>query len=71
MYCIPYRYVCDGKWDCWSGEDEISCTNYNSINMFKCKLSSSCIHVKNVCDGRKDCPLKDDEMICIEPDCID
>ena len=64
-YCIPYRYMCDGKWDCQNGEDEISCINYSCVKMFKCKLSSSCIHVKNVCDGTSDCPLNDDEIICI------
>ena len=70
-YCIPYRYMCDGKWDCWHGEDEINCRNYSCIKMFKCKLSSSCIHTNNVCDGTIDCPSEDDEMICIEPNCID
>ena len=70
-YCIPYRYNCDGKWDCWNGEDEINCRNYSCINMFKCKLSSICIHTNNVCDGTIDCPLEDDEIICIETNCID
>ena len=70
-YCIPYRYMCNGKWDCWNGEDEISCMNYSCVNMFKCKLSTICIHIKNICDGTIDCLLNDDEMICIDLYCID
>ena len=22
-YCIPWTYVCDGKWDCSEGDDEL------------------------------------------------
>ena len=69
-YCIPYRYVCNRKWDCWNGEDEINCGKDFCNEMFKCKLSSTCIHTKNVCDGILDCPLHDDEAICHEIYCV-
>ncbi|XP_053405045.1 uncharacterized protein LOC123522896 [Mercenaria mercenaria] len=25
-YCIPLKFVCDGKWHCPTGEDELNCT---------------------------------------------
>ena len=70
-YCIPYRYLCDGKWDCWNGEDESNCKDNICVNIFKCKFSSTCTLTNFVCDGIADCPLSDDEMICIETNCID
>ena len=70
-YCIPYRYMCDGKWDCWNVEDEFNCKDYLCVNMFKCKFSSICILKNNVCDGITDSPLGNDEIICIENSCID
>ena len=70
-YCIPYRYLCDGQWDCWNGVDELNCKDYICVNMFKCKFSSTCILTNNVCDGITDCPLSDDEIICIGTSCID
>ena len=69
-YCIPYRYLCDGKWDCWTGEDESFCRKYSCIVMFRCKFASVCIHTKNVCDGIVDCPMNDDEMICDKISCF-
>ena len=62
-YCVPYRYVCDGKWDCWNGYDELKC-EVLCKQLFKCKMSSTCIHFDNVCDDTADCPLKEDEFLC-------
>ncbi len=68
FYCIPYSHLCDGKWDCPHGEDELThfkcgeariCTE-----MFKCKNSAVCLHIGYICDGFIDCHLKDDEQMC-------
>ena len=68
-YCIPWEYVCDGKWDCPFGDDEIykpTCINKNTcIHMYKChKIEHVCIYLGNVCDNGKNCPLEDDEFLC-------
>ena len=67
-YCIPFGYVCDGKWDCPYGHDESnssSCSIKRSCkNMFKCKNSQICIHVYDVCNNFEDCPNRDDEALC-------
>ena len=59
-YCVPWIYVCDGKWDCPEGHDEHSnpvCGNkINCVNMYKCK------HRHVIC--KKNCPSGDDEMLC-------
>ena len=68
FYCIPWSYVCDGKWDCPGGYDEVKefkCgTNRNCSEMFKCKNSQKCIHVGDVRNGLKDCTAGDDEYLC-------
>ena len=68
FYCIPWSYVCDGKWDCPGGYDEVKemeCgINRNCSNMFKCTNSQKCIHVGDVCNGVKDCNAEDDEYMC-------
>ena len=67
-YCIPWSYVCNGKWDCPEGDDETNylCTKSTFCkHMFKCRYTSmKCIHMGNICDGYDDCPLKDDELHC-------
>ena len=68
FYCKPWSYVCDGKWDCPGGYDEVKelkCgVNRNCNNMFKCTNSQQCIHVGDVCNGLKDCNAGDDEYMC-------
>ena len=68
-YCIPWNYVCDGKWDCPGGYDEIINSTCNTericLNMFKCRNSSKCIHLGDVCDNVKHCPHEDDEKFCL------
>ena len=68
FYCIPWNYVCDGKWDCPQGYDELvlhNCGVHRKCkNMFKCVDSQICIHVGDICDGYKDCPYGDDELLC-------
>ena len=68
FYCIPWHYICDGKWDCPSGYDKIHnnhCENRTCFNMFKCKMSSVCLHLGNVCNGKFECPHHDDESLCL------
>ena len=64
-YCIPWSYICDGKWDCTGGEDEL-CLGKNGtcIHMFKCKGRFMCIHLESLCDNYVDCPLGHDEILC-------
>ena len=71
FYCIPWGYICDGKWDCPYGHDESiyhQCGNRTCINMFKCKMSSKCVHLGDVCNQHFDCPNKDDEYLCLLKD---
>ena len=67
-YCIPWVYVCDGKWDCPLGTDETLNSNCKikdkCHNMFKCRRTYTCVHLGNVCDKHRDCPFGDDEDFC-------
>ena len=70
-YCIPWAYVCDGKFDCPSGLEEQNCkVERYCKNMFKCKNSQICIHLNDICDGKVDCPYDEDELVCIFHDAI-
>ena len=66
VYCIPFSYVCNGRWDCPQGDDESICNKSEACkNMFHCRDTKQiCLHLGNTCDGHNDCPLGDDEMIC-------
>ena len=68
-YCVPWSYVCDGKWDCPFGEDEIKnevCIGQNVCElMFRCRNEyHRCINIGNVCDNHTDCLYHDDEKFC-------
>ena len=68
-YCIPWAYVCDGKWDCSNGEDEMYAQICDETpicsHMFKCRGEKHrCLHLGNSCDGIRDCPQGDDEYLC-------
>ena len=68
-YCIPWSYVCDGKWDCPEGNDEMNnpvCINNKAcIYLYKCRNTQQrCLHLENLCDGNEDCPFGDDETLC-------
>ena len=36
-YCIPFDLICNGKWDCPLGNDEMNCHMFSCPNLFKCK----------------------------------
>lgn len=63
-YCIPRRYICDGKWDCNRGDDEFGCVRYVCPGQYKCANQSSCILLHQLCDGHRQCPMGDDEWFC-------
>ena len=64
-YCIGHSLVCDGIWDCSSGEDEIpNCSTRNCTGLFRCKGSNICVHFSDLCDAVTDCPYEDDEQSC-------
>ena len=55
-YCVPWTYVCDGKWDCPDGEDEFNnevCIGESVCEkMFQCRNEhKKCISISNVCDN--------------------
>ena len=68
FYCIPWGYICDGKWDCPLGVDERNdhkCgISRTCMNMFKCRNSQICIHTGDICNAINDCPDRDDEILC-------
>ena len=68
-YCVPWAYVCDGKWDCPKGEDELDvlvCNKHIICKiMYHCQNTRQmCLHLGNICDGYFDCPFGDDELLC-------
>ncbi len=66
IYCVPWKYICDGKWDCPFGTDEKSICKTSRLckTLFKCKKSIICVHMQDVCNTVKDCPFEDDELLC-------
>ncbi len=65
-YCVPYTYVCDGKWDCPTGNDESpTCAHPRQCKyLYRCHKSEVCIHILDICNNILDCPQEEDEMMC-------
>ncbi len=63
-FCIPWRYIRDGKWDCMNGNDEVDTIKITCKKKFRCHESHVCLPVANICDNYSDCPASDDEILC-------
>lgn len=63
-YCIPPRYICDGKRDCVGGEDEARCEKFTCPGQYKCMNHTSCILLQQLCDSVRHCHFGDDEWFC-------
>ena len=63
-YCVQYLHVCNNKWDCPDGSDEINCDIHSCSNMYRCGKYGHCIHLMDICDGVKHCTVGDDELLC-------
>lgn len=60
---ISIVYVCDGKADCLSGEDEENCFEEDNFR-FTCLNSKEKIQFTQICDFIQDCPDASDENFC-------
>ncbi len=69
FYCISWKNICDGQWDCPEGADEFHVHHCGRArkckNLFKCRNSNTCVAVADVCDSKLDCPEMDDEDSCL------
>ena len=63
FYCIPWKYVCDGNWQCPGGMEEMNCPMISCPGQYQCRNSSICLHMSSLCDDVDDCPFQDDEFI--------
>ena len=63
-YCLPWRLVCDGHWDCPLGNDETNCDFMNRPGFYHCANSSINILPQSICDGVWDCNDGTDEYLC-------
>ncbi|XP_020284881.1 basement membrane-specific heparan sulfate proteoglycan core protein isoform X6 [Pseudomyrmex gracilis] len=65
--CIPKSYVCDSKYDCSDGSDEMRCSPHGcEPNEFRCN-NKQCVSKFWRCDGEKDCADGSDEENCTPP----
>lgn len=67
-FCLPWSYVCDGKWDCAFGDEEMPtevCQHGGKCEfMYKCMNLTKCVHLGTICDDTLNCPFGDDELLC-------
>ncbi|XP_072514298.1 uncharacterized protein [Salminus brasiliensis] len=63
--CVSQTQLCDGKFDCTDGFDELFCIRAClHPGHFLCKNKRKCIEQALVCDGHSDCPDGSDEFSC-------
>ncbi|KAK9870319.1 hypothetical protein WA026_006405 [Henosepilachna vigintioctopunctata] len=70
--CIRIESRCDGHYDCKDNEDELDCTELESIRNVKCDekqnvrcpRTGKCINKEWLCDGDDDCGDFSDETHC-------
>ena len=63
-YCLPWRFVCDGYWDCPLGYDEDNCNRRSLPGLYHCSSGVIYIMLHSLCDDIFDCPERDDEENC-------
>ncbi len=63
-YCLPWRYICDGYWDCPFGYDEQTCFSKHHPGLYHCKDTMIAVLLDSICDFIVDCPKYDDEEFC-------
>ena len=64
FYCIPWRFVCNGLWECPGGTEERQCLITNCPGQYLCVGSVTCLSAESICDTLIDCPYGDDEYFC-------
>ncbi len=64
-----FRHICDGSWQCPSGDDETKCQEHRCRDLFKCisEAFPLCLHPVEVCNGVPDCVSGEDEYMCEMP----
>ncbi len=74
-YCIPWRFVCNGIWECPGGMEENQCNRTCCPGQYLCLKSVICLSPESICDLVNDCRYGDDEYFCsphipkCHPDC--
>ena len=68
-YCLHLQHVCDGEWNCKTGEDEKNCESHSFCSNGALWCDNKCISQELVCDGNRDCATGDDEALCSQRIC--